>query len=154
MQLSRICRECDGRISADSTHCPYCGQKVEIEKNTVFEKEIDEHDHFSPPYKVHGYDDSSELSEQVKRHTQTSTKKEEVPQDTTQEKSSDGREILLMLLLSIAINMAGYGLFLVLFAINGSVTLQFSSRYALLYLGFGVAAAAYLLNSFAAWSKK
>ncbi len=134
----KLCWNCEGNVAKDIDNCPYCGVYLHT-------ADIDENPTWNPSYRPLSQDeDFSSPFYQAKLEA------EQEPQETPSQEKSDNNAILQTLLahlkqdiFPILFLMTGsifflFGVVLLLFSQNGTLTLQWQESYSIYFLIFAI----------------
>lgn len=137
----KLCTQCEGNIPYHLKHCPFCGFEQQVKNNLTEQANEDINSSLSslynPPY----------LSQSIGEVRKESYLQSSISSlDQNNDKDSYGsvenklakKELIVILLLSIGGQFMMLGLMLLLFAVDGYVTLQWKSKYWYFYCLFSI----------------
>lgn len=110
----KLCHSCEGEVDLDVIFCPFCG--ADLLEERVEEPVTEQEEHFVPPYQPKTFLD--EAVEEQRSHEEG--KKEQI--------------LPSVILLSLGVWLFLFGFFLFIFGQEGKLTLNWSSRFWLLYI--------------------
>jgi len=138
----KLCAQCEGNIPYHLTHCPFCG--FEQQKNSIdFLEESNRKSSelsslYHPPYLSKSI---GEVRKEESSHTKSINAEESIEEKESiqsMENHLAKKELIVILLLSIGGQFMMLGLMLLLFSIDGFVTLQWKSKYWYFYCLFSM----------------
>lgn len=132
----KLCWNCEGRVALAEENCPYCG--VYLSSSTLINQQDESSTHIAP------YHSSSDKSIPVSPYSQGNREEEAITEETTdptQEEALNPNQksnlLSLVLLLAGSIFLV-FGLILLIFSREGTLTLQWNASYWFVYLGAAV----------------
>ena len=138
----KLCAQCEGTIPYQLTHCPFCG--YEPQKKNPAELLADASAQnaglsslYNPPYlsKSIGESRKETTQEQINPYQELTEGKEDIQ---AVENHLAKMELIVILLISIGGQFMMLGLMLLLFSVDGYVTLQWKSKYWYFYCIFSI----------------
>ena len=135
----KLCSQCEGSIPYQLTQCPFCGYEQQDKSSSeVLSDTLDRNRGLSslyhPPY----------LSQSIGEVRKDKTEHISFPKEQESEQSNDKenelakKEVIVILLLAIGGQFMLLGCILLLFSVDGIVTLQWKSKYWYIYCLFSV----------------
>lgn len=138
----KLCAQCEGNIPYNMKHCPFCGFEQQEKISTDFfeennQKNSDLSSLYNPPYlsKSIGEARREITQESINNFSSTSEEREDLQ---NLENTLAKKELIVIILLSVGGQFMMLGLMLLLFSVDGVVTLQWKSKYWYFYCIFSM----------------